>query len=46
MRIQNPVNTGDRDSFEKSKPLQAVKYFLKKLHLRRLTSNLMPSARI
>ena len=45
--MQNPVNTGDGDSFENSQPLQAVNYFLKKLHLRRLTSNLIaPSVTI
>ena len=46
-RIQNPVKAGDGDSFENSQPLQTVNYFLKKPHLRCLTSNLIaPSVTI
>ena len=41
MRTQNPVKAGDGDSFKNSQPLQAVNYFLKKPHLRCLTSNLI-----
>ena len=34
------VEPGDEDSFENSQPLEAVNYFLKDIHPRRLTSNL------
>ena len=34
------VKHGDGDSFENSQPLEAVNYFLKDIHPRRLTSNL------
>ena len=40
-RIQYPVKARDGDSFENSQPLQAMNYFLKKPHLRCLTSNLI-----
>ena len=36
MRIQNPVKSGDEDSFENSQPLEAVNYFLKKTPLQTL----------
>ena len=43
-RIQNPVKARDGDSLQNSQPLQEVNCFLKNLHFRRLTSNLIASS--